>query len=48
MENLANKIEVLNEDKDLYLKIVNNIYDFSEQLLWHKRGTKILNFINEI
>ncbi|CCU81048.1 probable glycosyl transferase [Halanaerobium saccharolyticum subsp. saccharolyticum DSM 6643] len=47
-KDLANKIEVLNEDKDLYLKIVNNIYDFSEQLLWRKRGSKILNFIDEI
>jgi len=44
-EDLAKKITLLLNDDKLYEKFQKNIYDFADEILWDKRGKKILDFI---
>jgi glycosyltransferase involved in cell wall biosynthesis len=46
--NLAKKIAILYDNERMYMNFVENIYNFSEKLLWSKRGNKILDFIEKI
>ena len=44
-KDLADKINSLLNNNEYYEEIQENIYEFAEEVLWSKRGEKILNFI---
>lgn len=48
VKHLSNKLNRLYNDDKLYMDLVKNINNFNEELLWKKRGSKILDFIKKI
>ncbi|ADO76422.1 glycosyltransferase [Halanaerobium praevalens] len=45
---LTNQMDRLNKDRNLYNELKNNIQKRQNDLLWEKRGKKIINFLEKI
>jgi glycosyltransferase involved in cell wall biosynthesis len=46
--DLAEKIDFLLQDKELYKTMKKNIYDAAEQYLWERRAEQLIDFIRSI
>jgi len=46
--DLAEKIDALFQDKELYKTMKKNIYDAAEQYLWDRRAAHVIDFIKDI